>query len=1289
MKKNRKLKNKIAMIVCGTLLPASVGGIFASADHLIAKADSATSNSYIKSYVKEVSLSNSNFNSSSSSYTLSKTLTGWTGQVNDGKTTAGVINTGSSFQSYFNSTYHLANNPLTKGSDKYVMMINSRTKDSSDFATAKQGYKSSNISLDANSYYSFQVSFKSDSNYKAETKYVKKGTTDENLTISKNVFKTGYTSSNDNAEAKQFGQYISFSYKGRYYYLHKQLSDTFVTLTSATGEESYLKDAEVFYEDGQYVGVLIDPTNSGSKTPYYISVSDFEDPTENDNKVDIKNNAKAYTCKNITYVPTGANGNGNYLVSAGTEYFESSIQYNPISSTSFGSVYLSGLEDENGKPVKADFVEVSSKDWTTFYFFVATGNKAQTVTLDLWLGAKDLSASGVVFYDDCHVVQYSENAFWKTYQNYFGKTYNKNVTNEDGTIETVESNSTTLLDLRQDKTLDFSSHNFDFEEGIYNEDYSSLKNWTKDEKSGGNARIFNVNDPAQFKKTTGFDFVGSNLSCNVNLDGEKVEFLQENQYVLGLWAKNNYVKVKSQDVDISSNEIYKIKAYYKVSSLSSGSAYMLVEENDEILSAYNLKDTQYSLAKETASSGVSTNGENQFENNYGFIEFYVKGSALYNSSVNISLALGNETEKATGCVVFDEITVQKATSEQFSSASNKLELGTIAGTPSVSNGNFNSVSISNEDTRPYAPDNWTITKGSGTTFAGVINTDEKQYAEYVKEYNRLRDEGKNFDENPYYWASWANPLSPNNSQEPNNILMLANISKSAQSIKSDAIKLEANTVYKLSFDFKTHNLTNVKGFKLTLLGEDGFKLFEKENVCSDSWEKFDIFIKSFAGTDNVYLQIDLDTTEGQTNCLAYFDNFRLESGVQAPDNGNVVDLTNFFLDLPTNDISTSDPSASKTPAYSISSTNGNVGIVKSEKFDESSNFTIYTDESEREIDKNQNVFFLQSQSQGSHTLQSNFNLNMTANNYYILSFKLKTYFNEENLDKDKKYSYGATVGLTNFEYAKDLKSEDEYATYTLFFHPSSDVSEKLYIALVCDANETAGAAAIYDFKFEQSTEDDFKSAKATTEEKGYDLNKDKVFVASANETDEPDKPDSTPDTKPTGEGFDWLLIPSLIFGIAIIIAVVGFFLRKIKLKKIEIKKRESYDRRTSLNVDAIKLKARKEQEARIAEVENTISKFTTELNNLEKEHKQKVLALRAQDKEQVSKQTDKEFKQFAQKRTVISEKIESLQKQIEEMKTADFLLNLERKFYAQDEMKQRELKKASIKANKQKNKKAE
>lgn len=1291
MKKFRTIKNKIIMFIFALVFPLSATGLaFSVNNQNIAKADddTSTAGNYYSGYMKEVSLTNNNFNSSSSTYSISTSLSGWSGQVNNKKTTAGIINTGNTFQQYMTGTYRLSNNPLAKANDKNILMINSKTDNSSNYDTARQGYKSSSITLDANSYYSFQVSFKSDTNYNSYTDYEKHDDNgvDEDLSINKTTFESkGFNEDSD--------VYISFTYKSKTYYLKKSLSEK-ETLSAE------LTDVELFYEDENFVGFI---DNSGNAC--YTSVRNITKNTTDESKtqITVSSNSTIYTC-DIAYNKDKT----NYTVARGTKYYTTKTSYTSLNDYVYGSMYLDGLEDKDGNPVKAEYVQITSKEWVTFYFFVATGNNSQTVTLDLWLGTNTAGheSSGVVFFDDCHIFKYSENTFWKTYQSYFGKSYTQEVTNSSGKTEIKTFDCVNFTDLRNKNVVEYPDYNFDFEEGVYNEDLSSLKKW---KKSGtGNAQVFSTKSPEYFKSITGYSFVGSNLSCEI--DEETLE-ISPNNYVLGLWTKNNYVKVTSQDIDINANEIYKIKASYKISELSNGSAYMFVEENDKILSTYNLKSTQYTLKEETASSAISSNNSDEFSNDYGVIEFYVKGGALYNSSINISLGLGKSDETSTGCVLFDNVTVELATTEEYTDASNKVEFNAVDGTLTISNGNFNAITINNDHTAPYSAQNWTVENGDGLLFNGVIRTEETQYSKYVEAYKEFQKSEETAGiNNPYYWASYTNPKNSRNSTtEPDNVMMLANIHKSWQKLSSENISLDASTAYKLNFNYKTYNTSsNNTNFKVSIYNSNGFKLFESQPLSTNGqWKDFSIYFNAGHGASEIKIVIDFGTEDSKIEGFAYFDNFeinKIEDSVYEDfaSNSNtsnnsysVVDLSNFYLNLPTNNI-TEDVSTSTTPAYTgaVSSSNDgtiiNGGIVNSNKFKDSSLYQIETED-----DEDTNVFFIQSQGVGSYTIQSNYTIDLEADKYYALTFKLKTGFsyslNGTTLDKTKEYDFGVVVGLTDFEYMKNLEvTSDNFETFTIYFNPTEAKSVKLYIGLVCDTPETAGSMVLYDINLEESDEDAYSTAKTTCEDKKYDANESKVFVAkesSADSDDTDDSEDSSDTENNNKANFDWLMIPTLITALAIVIAVVGTILKKVKIKKIQTKKKESYDRKTSLNIDAIKIKAKKQKEADVKAVQDNINKFQAELDNLEKLHKQKVVDLREKDKGRVSKETDKEFKLFAQKRTVIAEKIESLNKEIEKLNLPEYLLSLERKIFTQEELKQKELMKISKQLNKEKEKK--
>lgn len=1259
------------MFIFALLLPLSATFAYTLPLTNFAKADESSTN-YYNGYIKEMSLSNNNFDSSSSTYSISTNLSGWTGQVSNSETTGGIINVGNTFQTYMSGTYNLSNNPLSKATDKKILMINSKT--SSLSGTKRQGYKSNSISLDANSYYSFQVSFKTDTNYDSYTAYVDAGTVESDTTISKDTFAKKVDS-----KVVEFGNYISFSYNSTTRYLLKEL-----TPTTALTEKK--EDVSFFYEDDSYYGFLLD-----DNTPVYVKRADVT--VVDDDKYNIDAGAELFTC-NLKYNPTSK----NYTVNAGTKIFKTQKKYTSLNDYVYGSIYLKGLKDSNGD-VKAEYVQVTSKEWVTFHFFVATGDESQTTNLQLWLGGEDegQTSTGVVFFDDCHVYKYSENQFWDTYASYIGKSYTQEVTTTSG-ITTQTFKCSKFLDLRTNQTLQMpDEYNFGFEGGQYNENGAPVKNW---EKSGsGNAKVFNVMSPEDFKTTTGYSFGGSPLSATATIEGETIN-ITPNNYVLGLWANNQYVEVKSKNISIAANEILKVTAKYKTCELTDGNVYMFIEENDSIASGkYGLSSTQYTLKEKTASTGVSDNGSSEYDNKYATIEFYVKGGALYDSSFNIILALGKSDELATGAVTIDDITIEKASTSQYSEASNKVAFSEFSGSPTITNGNFNNITFDKDGTAPFAPTDWTIDGGDGIRFAGVIQTEASAYQSYIDKYNELKNQGIEDHENPYLWANlYANPRNSSNStSDPNNILMIANSTDSWQKITSPKISLTASTAQKIAFNLKT--ATTVK---ISVYGDDGFKLYEsKELTTNGNWKTFEIYLQSIAGTNEVYLTVELGNENSTKSGCAYFDNFEIstvsseiyasKSETANDDEYGVIDMTDFYFNLPTNNITEEVKDINDvSPAYKGTLSSGqadlNYGtIVKSEKFNNSDIFKI--DEEDK------NVFFLNNQIAGGYALQSNFSLDLSSDTqYYVLTFKIKTNFTTkaEDLDKNKTYSYGAVVGLTGYEYMSEIKTTgDEYQTYTIYFNISSDSTAQLYIALVSDTNETTGSVVIYDIDFATSDEDAYNLAVETTEKDAYDMNSDKVFVSKADDsTDDDDSSDNdTSDDNTTtndDNDFSWLLlISSLITSVALVIAIIGFALRKIKIRKIEKKRKESYDRKSSLNIDHIKQKAKKLRDDEVKELQTTINKFQKELDSLEAEHKQKVLALRDKDKNEMSKETDKEFKLFAKKRTVIAEKLDNLNKQLDDVKSPEHLLSLERKVYLEDEYKRKELEKASKKAHKE------
>ncbi len=1282
MKKTRKTNQKLTTLLLATAIPLSATGVALT---MLPTQTTLAVAPYSTGAIKSVTVTNGNFNSSSSSG-LSEYPTGWSKKYTDGKSTAGVINTGSSFENNMKD-YCLGENPFTNSQDKFVLMINSQTKTSLPEQPAKQRFRSNSITLNANSFYSLQTSFKSSPNHNTEKRFVYKGEIredDTNFTIDFSTF---------DAQEKDFiiGEdvYISFRYDYlRDVYLKKSLTPSETKITEVT-------KFNPFYTDDNVVGFM----HNG--TPIYVEKQYVEENTDEADKdtyshlVDglADGGVATYTCS-LEY----DSASNKFKVAPLTQFYVQTDVYTSLNDFAFGSVVIDGLKDADGKPVKAEFLKVNSGAWTTLYFFIATGNQSQTINLDLWLGTEDEGSTGVVFFDDVKAYQYSENEFFKQYQNYVGRKYYQ-AEYRDNSIVSDSFPCTQILDLRTEKEiLDVvKGLNFNFEDDNL-QNPSSLEKWTLEK---GHAQIFNTDTAYRdFKTITGFDYVGSNYACTAVIDGEKVE-ISNNKKLLAVWANDSVSKVTSGNIAIGANQIYKITVQYKVSGITSGNAYIFVKENGSVVydkDGYNRSENDYTLAAEVASSGFSTNPDNDFINDYGTVEFYVKGGAHFNSSVNLSLGLGKDDENATGCVLFDDITIEEASSTEYSSATNKIELDTKSGSQTITNGNFRNVTVPDDKTCPYTADGWTVSSGleKNLQFAGVINTDPNQYKEFKKLYDKLKNQGVEDKSNPYYWTTYDNPKASNGKAEPNNVMMLLNCEDNYQTLSSSTFSLEKTKSYLVTFMVKNLNFSegNTR-LKISIVSSDGITLYEDANFdTASNWKEYKVYIKANDRANaDAHIEISLGEEDDMVKGAVYLDNFSLLADQTIPSNAvNVVDMTNDYLNLKTNKITgtlidnpDTQEKASYSPAYDAKKLSGdnqaNGGIIKTSGLDD-----IYKVTEEGTSDT---AFLMYSQGVGSFEIQSKFNISLDADTCYKLSFKLKTHFTT-NLDPDTDYHFGVSVGLTGYKLAEGLRS-DEYELFEIYFKPKAEASVNYYISLINDTNET-GSAAIYDFKLEPLTvSNDYDDAKELVAGGNYDVNKDRVFVSSENDsTPDSDTPEEEPETTPSApsQNFDWILIPTLIMGVALVIAIVGYFLRKVKIKKIELKRKETYDRKSSLHVDAIKQAAAKERDKEVEEMQKTISVFETELQNLEKEHKKKVIAMREQDKNKVSKSTDKEFKLFAQKRTVLSEKIDSLKHQLEELKTPEHLLSLERKIYMLEDAKRREIEKASKKEAKQNKKDA-
>lgn len=979
-----------------------------------------------------------------------------------------------------------------------------------------------------------------------------------------------------------------------------------------------------------------------SSSTYYLQSNPGK--VGNDNKILMINsantspNADSFNPRELSEgyisdsISLSANSYYEFQVSMKTQSFS---EANP-----FGSIYISGLTDENGDDIDVSVEYQTASNWTTYYFYIATGDEAQSVTVDLWLGTETRPSTGVVFFDEVRAVQLSQNAFYKNMQ-----------LNDESGISYV------LADSIEDRNIiDTDNLNFNFEKSLEGS-INNLVDWNVTSSSvGGHAQILNLNQGA-FEDTTGFAYPGSDFSAN-------------NTQALALWATDSNVTVTSQPFEIKSLGLYKITLNVKTSELTAGDFTVSINETNAIKDEFSYLSS-YELGSATSSS-ITENSSNNFLNGYTQLTFYVQGHDRYNSQVELSLNLGTTETPATGAVIVDNITVEVVSSEDFSTDGNILQLATAsAGETLFTNGYFNSANNqTNSLDLPIAPADWTISQpeNNGVQEAGIINV----YSKY-------------FDEYDFEWAnSLANPGSPDaysSTDDVNNILMLYNQTSNYQSITSSTFSLEANTYYSLTFRYKT--LGNA-WFNVRLTDDDNIVLLNQTQVSNNDWSTYQCFIYTGEGASTSQITIEFGTEDDQVSGYAFFDNFEISTATAEQfDAADVqIDLSGFMLNLDPNEEIVSNITSSNAYTGSISSGDSDAakgGIIKGEGNDA---FEYVNEEGEiLPIDDGsltKNVLVIQTDKPSTYTLTSNFTISADADTaYYALTFRLLTSFpsypgSHIHDDEEVDTNFGVTIGLNDFDKIQGLKSSNGWTEYTILFNVTEDKDVAFTFSLVSDCRDTTGYAFLTDIAWTESDAETYNSASRQTE---FNQTLFTTSASASTDTDDGSGDSDSTDTT-TDDNLDetlWLLIPSIILAVALIFAIVAFALKHVKFKKAQKITKQNYDRDESLHADIITNQAKQIQKAEIEKVGIHMESIKSQIAELEQQNKETIAKSREQGK--VTSSVEKQFRSFAQKRAALQKTLDELGEHKAFIETKDYLITIEKRILASKKKQSKQPKK--------------
>lgn len=955
------------------------------------------------------------------------------------------------------------------------------------------------------------------------------------------------------------------------------------------------------------------------------------------------------------------------------------------------SLYLSGLEDLDGQTIQMGYENITTPIWKEYYIFVATGSKAQTVTLDLYLGsANGQSSYGAVFFDEVHVDRYSQNAFFETCYDYG---YN----DEDNYTSLDPKNTKFLVkDLVEKQSLaNVDDYNFDFENEIAPDSNTLGEEWSIVDKNNGHAVISNIRNmqPTDFKTLTGYDYIGDDLSY-------------QNSQALILYTRNNnnyssgYVGVQSKDIMINAHEIYKISLKLKVATTNlNGSFYLKVQENNTIYSLYPtlLSDKEgenHYVLQNGQTSGITSNTSNKFTNDYQTVELYVKGHSLYNSSFNLELWLGDQTTSAQGCVVIDDIKLEYSNYEAFNSASNKVEFKSFASSPStISNGYFNATECESlDDSYPMKASNWTRTfENNKKNKSGVIYLNDRET--YEDMYTKAIDENGN---KKYDWAGiFPAGLSTN----PNNVYMMYNKSNSYQSIQSNDYTLSSNSYYKLSFDYFNQNFqsssSNPSKIKLEIIDEDGIVIFSKGGISSlDRWDNMSVYLHTAETVShNVHVVISLGEKDDLVSGYVYLDNVIFETSNEESFNGAIdkANLDDYYINL----IETSS-SITSSPAYDLS-----VDAIYNSSYSDADKDLCavggvvngknnpFVNINEDLALENGNYLVLSTRVASKASLKSKYKLSLNADSYYKLTFDLATIFNDEALNsKTDKHdcAYGVEITVEGYESISKLVTLNELKSYTIYLKSSEASTPVINFSLISDCDETLGSALLTNLNLTSVDESEYDRALIMPNYQKSVFSAKQTAQENEDDNDNDNDNNNNNSTQTNGDS-KWLLIPSIITAVALVVGIVGWALRKVKIKKIEKIKAENYDRKLSINHDAILKEAQERRDKEVDDLNKAKGLLENQKKEIEENHKQYIKDNNVNSN--FTKENEKVFKKYNQDISRINEKISILSEQISNVSSADYLLNIERKIIAEREeefSKEKRERKAQVKEQKKLNK---
>ncbi len=930
---------------------------------------------------------------------------------------------------------------------------------------------------------------------------------------------------------------------------------------------------------------------------------------------------------------TSLDANSFYVVAINTK----------TTASSFASLYIDGLVDEYD--ATNSFSEVNFQQWTKNYFFIRTGATKKDVKIQMYLGSKNTPSTSVVFFDNIEFFKTSESSY-------------ENLLNQQ-----VDANSTRPLATKTYREINLVDDYVDITSKISNANFNNPSVSVLSPISDTAAKFVDVRDNSKY----------SNLSSN-----NSFAFSIKNE-------QKSYSCYELKDIVIPAYGVYAISVDAKIiESISSSNATLKIVESDEI------KDDYPSYEPKSAELTISSS-TNAVKNDFNTYTFFIKGNGLKETKFSLQVSIGTKDSKATGEIALDDLKFFSMTSKDFDGASGSfqkaLELNLSSASPLVSNGHFNNYTVETPVrfdagnpvfSFPYGVKSWTNEVDPNVSkddvAFGIINTKSSFY--------NATEIGTANPQNPDF--NIVDPDSHETNANSNNILMFKNLASTYQSASLSSLSLDSSSVYELTFDCKTELNAGALSFSV-ISDSKTISKFSQINTNGD-WKKYKIAIRTNVASSSIGVKFDFGTKEQNAIGFGFVDNVRLVKKTMTDEqflalenqtNTKIVDFKNGNWKIVSDTQNTFGVWELLTSSSSLCD-GAFAGVISAKE----NAFGV--------VGKNEdnNMLIVSNTEKGTSSITTKNDFHFTKDKFYKISLNILTQRMQTLTSEDgAELTFGASLKLSGFDTTlKNIVTNGEFKTYTFLLKATEDSDQGLTLTVSSPTSQTLGTAIVDNLVVTELDQAEYDEAVALKESKNQT---NVAVVETQSTTDSDDNTDDSQDSNTLSNKEIWLLVPSIIFGVAVIGAILAFTLRHIKIKKFEKATQATYNRKSSLEREKAKIEAKKNIDKQIAEQVELQKIVENELSSLEEKYQKDLQEFRSRGNSKSNKM-EKEFKAYMNEKSKLDATLNSIKEKIKQLENPELLVLEEKKIFLKYQKEQervdRHIKRETKKLNKEKKK---